>query len=137
MRVDPYLFFNGRCEEAIDFYRRVVGAEVIALARFGDIPGAPTPPGGENKVMHSNLRIGKSTILASDGAGQGKAHFEGFSLSLAVSTDNDAERLFAALGEGGSVRMPLHTSPFASRFGMVADQFGVVWTIATESKSAR
>ncbi len=130
MQVQPYLFFDGRCEEAIDFYRRTLGAEVLALLRFKDSPDAGmVPPGGENKVMHSSFRIGSTTVLASDGRCTGQPSFQGFSLSLTVPSDADADRLFAALAEGGQVQMPLTRTFFASRFGMVADRFGVSWMI--------
>ena len=134
MQVQPYLFFNGRCEEAIEFYRTALGAEVMMLMRFKEspVPSEHVPPGGENKVMHSALRIGENTIMASDGECQGKPSFKGFSLSLSVKTDAEAERLFDALADGGQVRMPLGKTFFASRFGMVADRFGVGWMVIVE-----
>jgi len=133
MQVQPYLFFDGRCEEAIEFYRRTLGAEVTMLMRFKDSPEPPTPgmvpPGAENKVMHASLRIGDTTVMASDGRCQGKPSFQGFSLSLSVPDDAEAERRFAVLADGGQVQMPLAKTFFASRFGMVADRFGVSWMI--------
>jgi len=133
MLVQPYLFFDGRCEEAIEFYRRTLGAEVTMLMRFKDSPEphppGMIPPGAENKVMHSSLRIGETTVMASDGRCLGKPSFQGFSLSLTVPNDAEAERLFAAIGEGGQVQMPLAKTFFSSRFGMVADRFGVSWMI--------
>jgi len=133
MQVQPYLFFNGRCEEAAEFYRRVLGAEVLCLSRFNDSPmsGEPgaTPPGAENKVMHMSLRIGDTTVLASDGRCEGRPSFEGFSLSITVPSDAEAEKRFAALAEGGQVQMPLTKTFFSSSFGMVADRFGVSWMV--------
>jgi PhnB protein len=133
MQVQSYLFFNGRCEEAAEFYRRVLGAEVTSLSRFKDSPvsGEPgaTPPGAENKVMHMSLRIGDTTVLASDGRCEGRPSFEGFSLSITVPSDAEAEKRFAALAEGGQVQMPLTKTFFSSRFGMVADRFGVSWMV--------
>ena len=134
MQVTPYLSFDGRCEEAIEFYRKAAGAEVKMLMRFKDNPEPPPPgtmpPGTENKVMHSELRIGESTVLASDGYCTGKQlNFQGISLSLTVASDAEAERLFAALGQGGKVHQPLIKTFFASRFGMVADRFGVGWMV--------
>jgi PhnB protein len=133
VQVQPYLFFNGRCEEAIEFYRRALGAEVTGLVRFKDTPEphAPgmVPPGAENKVMHASFRVGDSMVLASDGRCEGRPSFQGFSLSLTVPTDAEAERLFTALADGGQVQMPLTKTFFASRFGMVADRFGVSWMI--------
>jgi PhnB protein len=133
MKVQPYLFFDGRCEEAIGFYRRVLGAEVAMLMRFKDNPEDPppgmVPAGAENKVMHAELRIGETTVMASDGRCLGKPDFRGFSLSINVSDDAEAERLFAAIGEGGQVQMPMAKTFFSSRFGMVADRFGVSWMV--------
>src|ERR1700722_2529389 len=101
MQVQPYLNFNGRCEEAIEFYRRALGAKVEMLMRFKESPEPPppgmAPPGIENKVMHASLRIGDSTVMASDGRCQGTAAFQGISLSLTPSSEAEAERLFAAL----------------------------------------
>jgi PhnB protein len=133
MQVQPYLFFDGRCEEAVEFYRKVLGAEVTMLMRFKDSPEPAqpgmVPPGSENKVMHTSFRIGDTTVLASDGRCLGQPSFQGVSLSLTVSNDAEAERLFAALGDGGQVQMPLIKAFFSSRFGMVADRFGVSWMI--------
>jgi PhnB protein len=128
--VQPYLFFDGRCEEAIEFYRRAVGAEVIMLHRFKDSPEpGMCVPGSENKVMHARFRVGETTILASDGRCMGKLAFQGFSLSFTVASVDEAEKLFAAMAEGGQVQMPLAKTFFSPRFGMVADQFGVSWMI--------
>ena len=128
--VQPYLFFAGRCEEAVEFYRTALGAEVQMLMRFKDSPDpAMCTPGMEDKVMHATLRIGESIIMASDGRCEGKASFEGFSLSLTQKDVAEADRLFAALADGGQVRMPLAKTFFSPRFGMVADRFGVPWMI--------
>jgi PhnB protein len=133
MEVQPYLYFDGRCEEALDFYRDALGAEVLMLLRMKDSPEphAPgmVPPGAENKVMHACFKIGETSVMASDGACLGRPTFQGFSLSLAVSDDAEAGRLFDVLADGGQVQMPLATTFFASRFGMVADRFGVSWMV--------
>jgi PhnB protein len=133
MQVQPYLFFDGRCEEAIEFYRSKLGAEVTILMRFKDNPDpvepGMVPPGAEHKVMHASFRIGDATVLASDGRCLGRPSFQGFSLSLTVPDAAEAERLFAALADGGQVQMPLAKTFFSSRFGMVADRFGVGWMI--------
>ncbi|MEN3294426.1 MAG: PhnB protein [Burkholderiales bacterium] len=133
MEVQPYLFFNGRCEEAINFYRKALGAEVITLMRFKDSPQPAepgmVPPGSENKVMHASVRIGETTLMASDGQCTGQPEFKGFSLSITAPDDAEAERLFAALADGGQVQMPLAKTFWTSRFGMVADRFGVSWMI--------
>jgi len=132
-QVQPYLFFNGRCEEAVEFYRRALGAEVTMLARFKDNP-EPPPPGGippdsENKIMHVSFRVGDTTVMASDGGCNGEQKFEGFSLSLTVPDADAAERAFASLANGGRVEMPLTKTFFSPRFGMVEDRFGVSWMI--------
>ncbi len=131
--VQPYLFFNGRCEEAIDFYRKALGAEVNMLMRFKDSPElhqpGMIPPGSENKVMHANFRVGDTQIMASDGRCVGKPNFEGFALSLTVPNEAEADRRFVALADGGKVQMPLARTFFSPRFGMVTDRFGVLWMI--------
>jgi PhnB protein len=133
MQIEPYLFFDGRCEEALAFYRSKLGAEVTMLMRFKDNPEPQPcdmlPPGWEDKVMHANLRIGDSTLMASDGRCQGQPAFQGFSLTLSVPDDAEAKRLFDALADGGQVQMPLAPTFFATSFGMVADRFGVSWMI--------
>jgi PhnB protein len=133
MQVQPYLFFDGRCEEALDFYRRALGAKVEALMRYKDSPEphppGMIPPGSENKVMHSSFRIGDTTVMASDGRCQGKPSFQGFSLSVNARDDAEADRLFSALADGGQVQMPLGKTFFSSRFGMVADRFGMGWMV--------
>lgn len=133
MQVQPYLFFDGRAEEAINFYCDVLGAEVTALLRYKDSPEPPppdmVPPGSENKVMHASFRLGAATVMASDGRCLGQPSFQGISLSLTVADDNEAERVYAALVDGGQVQMPLAKTFFSSRFGMVADRFGVSWMI--------
>ena len=132
-QIQPYLFFEGRCEEAVEFYRRTLGAEVTMLMRFKDSPEPPqpgmAPPNAGDKVMHMSFRIGGSTLLASDGRCAGRPSFQGFSLSLTVPTIAEAERRFAALAGGGQVQMPMTTTFFSPRFGMVADRFGVSWMI--------
>jgi len=131
--VEPYLFFDGKCEEAIEFYRKALDAEVDMLMRYKDSPEphqpGMVPPGSENKVMHANLRIGDTSVMASDGRCQGKPHFDGFALSLGVATEAEANRQFAALAEGGTVQMPLAKTFFSPRFGMVTDRFGITWMI--------
>jgi len=133
MQVQPYLNFDGRCEEALEFYRKALGAEVTMLMRLKDSPepAAPgmVPPGAGDKVMHASFRIGDSTVLASDCHCGGRTSFQGFSLSLTVANEAAAERAFAALADGGQVQMPLAKTFFSPRFGVVADRFGVGWMI--------
>lgn len=133
MHVQAYLNFEGRAEEAIEFYRKTLGAEVECLMRFNENPEpcdeGMVAPGSEEKVMHSSFRIGDTTIMASDCSCQGEPKFQGFSLSLTTKTDAEAAKLFAALGDGGKVEMPLAKTFFASSFGVVADRFGVSWMV--------
>jgi PhnB protein len=135
MPVQPYLFFDGRCEEALDFYTRVLGAQVLEQMKFRDSPEKPPPgmlpPGSEDKIMHASFRVAGTTIMASDGMCGGQPEFRGFSLSIRVNGDDEADRLFNGLAEGGSIRMPLGRTFYARRFGMVADRFGVSWMILT------
>jgi len=134
--LQPYLFFGGRCEEAIEFYRKALGAELVMESRFKD---APEPQPGmpecfQDKIMHATLRIGDTLLMASDGRCEGQATFEGFSLSIAVSDETEAERVFAALGEGGLVTMPLEKTFWAPKFGMLQDRFGVGWMVSVMHK---
>ena len=126
MQVQPYLFFDGRSDEAIEFYRSALGAEVTFLMRFKECPEKSSiPPGAADMVMHASLRIGDTTVMASDGECQGRANFQGISLSLTASDEAEAERLFNALADGGQIRVPLAKTFFSPRFGVVADRFGV------------
>ena|SRR5688572_6142956 len=138
MLVQPYLFFDGRCEEAIEFYKKALGAKVEMLMRFKESPEPPQPgcvsPGADDKVMHACFRIGDTSIMASDGQCEGKPSFQGFSLSVTAADDADADRLFAAISNGGQVQMPLAKTFFASRFGMAADRFGVSWMVIAPPK---
>ncbi len=133
MQVQPYLSFNGRCQEAIDFYKQALGAKVEAVMPFKDAPQPMPPgmlaPGWEDKVMHSAFKIGDSIVMASDGMGPGVLDFKGVSLTLSADSEAEADRLFHALADGGKVQMPLDKTFFASRFGMVADRFGVTWMV--------
>jgi PhnB protein len=133
MQIQPYLFFDGRCEEAIEFYRKAISAEVSMLMRFKDAPEqGMVQPGSENKVMHASLRIGDSMVLASDGRCMGQPNFQGFALSITAANAAEAEKLFAALGDGGQVQMPLAKTFFSTAFGMLADRFGVSWMVYVE-----
>ena len=141
MKVESYLFFNGRAEEAIEFYKRALGAQVTMLMRYKDAPESPPPgmipPGSENKVMHASFTIGDSTVMASDGDCKGNAKFDGFSLSITAKDEAEADRVFGALAEGGQVRMPLGKTFFSPRFGMLADKFGVGWMVVVEQPAPR
>jgi PhnB protein len=130
MQVQPYLFLEGRCEEALEFYRQAAGAEVLTLMRFKDSPDpAMVMPGAEDKILHAMFRVGESTLLASDGRCHGAATFQGFALSLTVPDETEAERRFAALSAGGQVVMPLMKTFFSPSFGMITDRFGVSWMV--------
>lgn len=137
-QIQPYLFFEGRTEEALEFYRKALGAEVQMMMRYQDSPDAArrpdgsTPPG--DKVMHSCMKIGESLVMASDGLCSGKPTFSGFSLSYPASDEADAKRRFNALADGGKVNMPLTETFFAKAFGMVADKFGVSWMVIAGQK---
>lgn len=130
--IQPYLFFGGRCEEALEFYQHALGAEIEMVMRFNESPEPPppgaVPEGYENKVMHASFRVGESQVMASDGCGE-HAGFQGFSLSIAVETEADADRVFNALADGGGVTMPLRKKFWSPRFGMLTDRFGVQWMI--------
>ncbi|MGA7883576.1 MAG: VOC family protein [Terrimicrobiaceae bacterium] len=131
--VQPYLFFGGRCEEALEFYRDALGAQVEMLMRYTDSPEPQPPgmlpPGFENKIMHATFRVGETILMASDGCEEGLS-FDGFSLSLTVPTETEADRAFAALADGGQVRMPLTKTFWSPRFGMVTDRFGMGWMVS-------
>ena len=142
MPIVPYLFFNGCCEEAIEFYEKALGAEDLMLMRYKESPEPPppgmVPAGWDNKIMHTNLRIGNATLMASDGCSEG-LNFQGFSLSLTVASETAAQRAFAALADGGEVRMPLTKTFWSPCFGMLADRFGVGWmvSVATDEGAAK
>lgn len=133
MQVQPYLHFDGRCEEAIEFYRQALGAEIEMLMRYKDSPEPPppgmVPPEMADKVMHASFRIGDSTVMASDDCTRTQVSFQGFELTLSVADDAEAESRFAALADGGQVKMPLARTFFSSKFGMLADRFGVSWMV--------
>ena len=133
MQTQIYLFFDGRTEAALDFYKKTLGIEVEMLMRFKDAPGPNDPncqpPSNPNGVMHSSFKLGDQRVMASDGNGGGKPEFKGFSLTLAVDTEGEADKLFASLGEGGQVQQPLIPTFFSPKFGMVQDKFGVGWMV--------
>jgi PhnB protein len=135
MPVQPYLFFNGHCDEAIEFYQKALGAEVMMLMRFKQAPDqSMIQPGNAEKVMHARLRIGDAIVLVSDGMCTGEPQkFEGFSLTLSTSSAEEVDRRFNALAEGGQVRMPLDKTFFSPRFGMLTDKFGVGWILLVEA----
>ncbi|HSV18111.1 MAG TPA: VOC family protein [Casimicrobiaceae bacterium] len=138
MHVQPYLFFNGRTEEAIEFYRTALGATNVELMRNKDSPEPPPPgmlpPGSENKIMHASFKLGDSTILASDGRCDGKPVFQGFGLPITVKSEAEADRLFDALASGGKVTMPLTKTFFSPKFGMLNDRFGVAWMVMVDAR---
>ena len=136
MQVQSYLMFNGRCEEALEFYKKAIGAKVEMLMHFKDMPGDKSmiPLGSDGKVMHACIKVGDSPIFLSDGNCDGKPTFSGVTLTINATSDAEADKLFAALGQGGQVQMPIAETFFATRFGMVADKFGVNWMIILEQK---
>ena len=138
MPVEAYLFFEGRCEEAIEFYQKALGAEVTMMMRYKDAPEPPppdrVPPDSDNKIMHASFRVGDTMIMASDDMCSGKQGFQGFSLAITVTDTTDADRLFNGLADGGQVQMPLGETFWSPRFGMVVDRFGVSWMINVDSQ---
>ena len=136
--IEPYLFFHGSCEQAVEFYRKALGAEVQMMMRYKESPEPPKPgmlpPGFENKIMHASFRVGQTTVMASDGCSLEKPSFQGFSLAISVPTESEADRVFAALADGGEVRMPLTKTFWSPRFGMVADRFGMGWMVSVRSE---
>jgi PhnB protein len=140
MQINPYLFFEGRCEEAIDFYRQALGAEVVMLLRYGEGPdGAGCPDGArppDDKVMHACLQLGSTQLLLSDGMCRGQPQFKGIALALTVPDDAQARCQFEALAAGGQVQQPLGPTFFASSFGMLVDRFGVSWMVTTPAAAA-
>jgi len=137
VQVQPYVFFEGRCQEALEFYRRALGAEVTALLRFKESPDpGMIQPGSEDEVMHASFRVGETTVLASDGRCGGAPSFQGFALSLTVATEAEADRFFGALADGGQVIMPLTATFFSPRFGMTTDRFGVSWMVYVAPQGA-
>jgi PhnB protein len=130
MHVQPYLDFDGRCDEALEFYKKAIGAKVGMLMRFKDAPDkSMITPGSENKVLHSQFQVGDTIVMASDGRNSGKPNFQGIMLSISANTEAEADKIFNGLAEGGQVQMPLGKTFFAPRFGMVADKFGVGWMV--------
>jgi PhnB protein len=133
MQVQPYLFFDGRCDEAIEFYKKTLDAEVGMLMRWKDAPDkSMCTAANADKVMHSSLKIGDTRVMASDGRNTGNPKFDGFALSLNAKDEADADRMFNALSNGGQVIMPMSKTFFSPRFGMTADKFGVNWMIIVE-----
>ena len=138
MQLQPYLFFNGRCEEALEFYKKTLGAEVTLLLRMKDSPEphppGTLPPGSEDKIMHAHLRIGTVDLMASDGMAAGGPNFQGFSLSLAYPSESQAQKVFAELARSGRVDLPIGKTFWSPCFGMVADPFDVRWMITVEAQ---
>ena len=140
MNIQPYLFFDGRCAEALDFYKLILGAEVLMLMHFKENPEEPkpgtVPPGSDDKVMHTSFRIGDSVLMASDGRCTGNPVFHGMVLTLNVKDAAEADRLYSAPGDGGQIQMPMTKTFFSPRFGMVADRFGISWMIIVPPASS-
>lgn len=137
MQVQPYIFFEGRCEEALSFYTSALNAEVTLLMRYSDMPapppGTPAPPPGmqppSHSIMHASFRVGDTELMASDGMSSGQPAFKGITLSLNPASDDETRKIFAALAEGGHIKMPLSPTFFSPLFGMVQDKFGVSWML--------
>ena len=137
MKVQAYITFGGRCEEALAFYKKSVGAEVTSLMRWKESPDAAmkAPPGFEEKIMNAAFRVGETELMADDGMGAKEAEFKGMTLSIEVADDAEAKRVFMALGEGGKVQMPLMKTFWTSSFGMLTDKFGVPWMVNVKASN--
>lgn len=139
MQVQAYLFFDGRCEQAVEFYKKALGAKQGRLMRYQDSPEAPppgmVPPGYEGKVMYTEFRVGDTQVMACDDATRTITGFKGFRLSLSVTNETEAKRVFAALANGGEVNMPLAKTFFSPCFGMLKDKFGVGWMVIVPAAS--
>lgn len=135
MKVQVYITFGGRCEEALEFYKKSIGAEVSGLMRWKESPQTDMkgPPGWEEKVMNASFRIGETDLMADDGMGPATPEFKGMTLALSAASDADTRRVFDALAKGGAVQMPLAKTFWTSSFGMLSDKFGVPWMVMTES----
>ena len=137
MQVHPYLFFDGRCDEALAFYAKAVGAKVTMAMRFKDAPDqSMVAPGTQDKIMHAQFQLGDSTIMASDGRCSGAMKFEGFTLTVAAKDEAEADKVFGALSDSGTVTMPIAKTFFSPRFGMLTDKFGVRWMLNSDSGQA-
>lgn len=138
--VQPYLFFNGNCEQALEFYKKALGAVVEFSMRYKESPEKPppgmVPPGFENKIMHASFNVGESLIMASDDCTGESSRFQGFSLALSVATEAEADRAFKALAEGGKVKMPLTKTFWSPKFGMLTDKFGIGWMVSVPGQMA-
>ena len=135
MKVQAYKTFDGRCEEALEFYKKSIGAEITSLMRWKESPDNDMkgPPGYEEKIMNASFRIGETELMADDGMGEAPAQFRGVTLAIEVADDAEAKRVFTALGEGGNVMMPLAKTFWTSSFGMLTDKFGVPWMVGVET----
>ncbi|MET0668507.1 MAG: VOC family protein [Xanthobacteraceae bacterium] len=136
MQVQSYLMFNGRCQEALDFYQKAIGAKVEMVMRFKDAPEGQCAPGTENNIMHSSFKVGDTVLMASDGMNSGPLEFKGISLTLNPKTEAECERLFNALADGGQVFQPLIKTFFSPKFGVVTDKFGVNWMVLVDQQPA-
>ena len=133
MKVQPYVFFDGKCDEALQFYQRALGAKVNALMRFSEAPDqSQIKPESKNKVMHSAFQIGETEILASDGYCLGAPAFQGFALTINAANSAEALKLFTGIAEGGKIQMPLEKTFFAASFGIAVDKFGVSWMVIAD-----
>ncbi len=135
MKVQSYLCFEGRTEEALKFYEQAIGAKVDMLMRFKEAPEGTCTPGTEDKIMHAAFHVGDTQIMASDGRMQSPAKFSGISLALSAKDEAEAKKLFDGLADGGQVHMPLTKTFFSPSFGMVGDRFGITWMVMAEPKS--
>jgi PhnB protein len=133
MNVQPYLFFDGKCVEALEFYKKAIAADVKTVLRWKDSPDpSMCTPANADKVMHAHFNVGDTAILASDGHNNGAPKFEGFALTITTKSEAEADKLFGALSDGGNVTLAMTKTFFSPHFGMLADKFGVHWMIMVE-----
>lgn len=131
MQVQPYLFFNGNCEEVLAFYKAQLGAEIVFLARYKDAPDPGMAAVGD-KVMHSTFTVGESTIMAADAPDGSAQSMQGAALSIGLNDVDKGQRLFDALASGGTIQLPFQKTFWARGFGMLVDRFGVRWMVNCE-----
>jgi PhnB protein len=130
MQLIPYLNFAGNCREAFDFYRDVLGGEILSRFTYGESPmAADMPSESHARIMHTHLQAGSATLMGADGPPPHPQEGQGGFVNIAVDTADEAERIWTALSDGADVRMPLQETFWARRFGMLVDRFGKPWMI--------
>jgi PhnB protein len=133
MQLNPYLTFNGQCEAAFKFYEKVLGGKIEAMMTFGSSPMAEqSAPELRDKIMHARLSVGDKMLMASDAPPDRYEAMKGIMVTLGIDDPGEAERIFHALSDKGTVQMPIQETFWALRFGMLVDQFGTPWMVNCE-----